>query len=229
MVKECEENISEEEREQLYRLLLEYADVFVDSDDELGRTSAVQHSITTGDHQPIKQPCRQIPVARQEHAHKLVREMLERDVIQPSNSPCASPVVLAQKKDGSYRFCVDYRKLNSVTRKDAYRLPQIDETLEALGVSRWFSTLDLLTGYWQVEVKEEDRPKIAFSTREGLFQFKVMPFGLCNAPATFQRLMDMVLARVKWSSCLVYIDDIVIMGKTFQRHVENLGQVLDKL
>ncbi|KAL5500729.1 hypothetical protein EMCRGX_G012325 [Ephydatia muelleri] len=102
--------------------------------------------------------------------------MLGREVIQPSNSPWASPVVLAQKKDGINRFCVDYRKLNVVTRKDAYPLPRIDETLEALGGSRWFSTLDLLTGYWQVEAKEEDRPKTAFSTRDGLYEFKVMPF-----------------------------------------------------
>lgn len=98
----------------------------------------------------------------------MVKEMLAREVIQPSNSPWASPVVLAQKKDGTYRFCVDYRKLNFVTRKDAYPLPRIDETLEALGGSRWFSTLHLLTGYWQVEVKEEDRPKTAFSTRDGI-------------------------------------------------------------
>lgn len=157
--------------------------------------------------------------------------MLAREVIQPSNSSSlwASPVVLAQKKDGTYRFCVDYRKLNFVTCKDAYPLPWIDETLEALGGSRWFSTLDLLTGYWQVKVKEEDRPKTAFSTLDGLFEFKVMPFGLCNAPATFQRLMDMVVAGVKWSSCLVYIDDIVIMGKIFQQHVDNLGLVLEML
>ena len=123
--------------------------------------------------------------------------MLAREVIQSSNSPWASPVVLAQKKDGTNWFCVDYRKLNFVTRKNAYPLPRIDETLEALGGSHWFFTLDLLTGYWQVEAKEEDRPKTAFSTRDGLYEFKVMPFGLCNAPATFQRLMDMVLAGVK--------------------------------
>ena len=130
-------------------------------------------------------------MARQHEVCKLLDEMLQKDVIQPSASPWASPVVLVQKKDGTMRFCIDYRKLNAVTRKDAYPLPRIDETLEALGGSKWFSTL--------VEVSEQDRLKTAFSTREGLFELKVMPFGLCNAPATFQRLMDMVLAGVKWS------------------------------
>ena len=116
-----------------------------------------------------------------------------------------------------------------MTRKDAYLLPRIDETLEALGGSKWFSTLDLLSGYWQVEVSEQDRLKTAFSTREGLFEFKVMPFGLCNAPATFQRLMDMVLAGIKWSRCLVYLDDIIVMGKSFHHHLLNLRVVMDKL
>ena len=120
LVKECEEKISEKEREKLFRLLLKYADVFADRDDELGRSSAVQHSINTDDHHTIKQPCKQIPLARQEHVHKMVEEMLAREVIQPSNSLWASQVVLAQKNDGTYRFCVDYWKLNSVACKDVY-------------------------------------------------------------------------------------------------------------
>ena len=111
----------------------------------------------------------------------------------------------------------------------AYPLPRIDDSLDALNGSKWFSTLDLICGYWQVEMDENDRQKTAFCTQEGLFEFKVMPFGLCNAPATFQRLMDLVLSGIQWKSCLVYIDDIVIVGKCFQQHLSNLELVLDRL
>ena len=198
-VQSCDD-LSEEEREELLTLLVMYEDALADKDEELGRTAVVQHSIVTGDAPPIKQPSRPIPVARQHEVHKLLDEMLQKDVIQPSASPWGSPVVLVQKKDGTMRFCIDYRQLNAVTRKDAYPLPRIDKTLEALGGLKWFSTLDLLSGYWQVEMSKQDRLKTAFSTR---VEFKVMPFGLCDAPATFQRLMDMVLVGVKWSRCLV--------------------------
>eukprot|EP00731_Ephydatia_muelleri_P017867 Em0010g965a len=121
--------------------------------------------------------------------------MLKDGVIRESNSPWSSPIVMIKKKDGSWRFCVDFRKVNSMTQKDAYPLPRIDEALEALTGSQFFTTLDLASGYWQVEMEEADRKKTAFSTREGHFEFNVMPFGLTNAPATFQRLMECVLAE----------------------------------
>ena len=160
---------------------------------------------------------------------RLLDDMLKKNVIQPSTSPWASPIVLVRKKDGSMRFCVDYRKVNAVTRKDAYPLPRVDDTLDTLSGSRWFTTLDLISGYWQVEVNPEDTEKTAFCTPEGLFEFKVMPFGLCNAPATFQRLMDAVLAGLQWNSCLVYLDDVVIPGKSFEEHLRNLNSVLGRL
>ena len=119
--------------------------------------------------------------------------------------------------------------MNTVTRKDAYPMPRVDDTLDTLAGVKWFSTLDLISGYWQVEVNPKDREKTAFCTPEGLFEFKVMPFRLCNAPATFQRLMDLVLAGVQWTSCLVYIDDVVILGKTFKEHLQNLVAVFKRL
>ena len=155
--------------------------------------------------------------------------MLERDVIEPSSSPCASGIVLVRKKDGTTRFCVDYRKLNDATIKDAYPLPRIDETLDHLSGACWFSTLDMSSGYWQVDVEEKDRPKTAFITKRGLYQFKVMPFGLCNAPATFERLMEMVLNGLQWNICLVYLDDIIVLGRSFDDMMANLKSVFKRL
>ena len=155
--------------------------------------------------------------------------MQRKDVIEPSNSPWASPIVLVQKKDGSSGFCVDYRKLNNVTQKDAYSLLRTDDTLSTLAGSQWFSTLDLVSGYWQVEKDPSDKPKTVFCTTEGLFQFKVMPFGLCNTLATFQRLMDLVLAGLQWSQCLVYLDDVIVLGRSFPGHLQNLQVVCHRM
>eukprot|EP00731_Ephydatia_muelleri_P014191 Em0007g1501a len=223
MVCKVGNHVSSAEKEKLYYVLLEYSDVFSFSNDGLGRTSLSKHRINTGDSLPIHIPPRRIPHARREEVRKLLQDMLAKGAIQPSDSPWSSPIVLVTKKDGSTRFCVDYRIVNPVTRKDAYPLPLVDDTLDTLAGSKLFSTLDLATGYWQVEVADEDKEKTAFSTPEGLYQFEVMPFGLCNAPATFQRLMDKVLSGLKWYSCLVYIDDIV------ENHLYNLVGVLKRL
>ena len=223
------DRLTQEQQEVLYTFLHSYSDIFASSSDDFGRNSLVQHPIDTGDAHPIRQQVRRIPPARRQEVTQLLQDMRHKDIIQPSTSPWASPIVLVRKKDGSMRFCVDYRKLNALTRKDAYPLPRIDDTLDTLSGAQWFSTLDLLSGYWQVEMDPADKPKTAFCTPEGLFEFNVMPFGLCNAPATFQRLMDSVLAGLLWTSCLVYLDDIIVMGTSFEDHLNNLAQVFDRL
>ena len=226
MVEAAGESLNGLEKEQLYCLLAKYADIFAACSSDLGRTDKVKHQIDTGSSAPIKQQVRRVPPARREEVKKLLKDMLVQDVIQPTNSPWASPVILVRKKDGSTRFCVDYRKVNSITRKP---LPCIDDMLDTLSGSKLFRTLDLLSGHWQVEVDPKDREKTAFCTPDGLFEFKVMPFGLCNAPATFQRLMDTILAGLQWTNCLVYLDDIIIPGKTFQEQLCNLRAVFDQI
>ena len=137
-------------------------------------------------------------------------------------------MVLTKKKDGTTRFCVDYRKLNELTVKDAYPLPRIDDSLDHLSGAHWFSTLDLYSGYWQVELEPEDKPKTAFVTERGLDQFKVMPFGLCNAPTTFEMLMEIVLSGLQWDICLIYLD-IIIIAKSFSEMLQNLETVFQRL
>ena len=154
--------------------------------------------------------------------------MCQQEVIEPSDSPWSSPVVLVLKWDGSLRFCVDYRKPNTITKKDCYPLPRVNNLLDSLGDAQWFFTLDLRSGYWQVEVDPTDRKKIAFTTQHGLFQFRVMPFGLCNAPSTctFQCLMELVLVGLNWEMCLAYLDDVVVFGRSWEEHLQRLRTVL---
>ena len=229
LVSHCSESLSPPQQQQLLGLLMDFRDILAGSSADLGQTTQIQHSIFTGDHKPIRQPPRRVPVGQRHEVRTELQAMLNKGVIQPSTSPWASPLVLVRKKDGSIRFCADYRKLNAVTRKDAYPLPRIDETLDTLSGSVLFTTLDLLSGYWQVQVHPHDKEKTTVCTPEGLFEFNVMPFGLCNAPATFQRLMDCVLAGLHWETCLVYLDDVIILGKTFDEHLVNLHGVFQRL
>ena len=219
----------ESDREALKMVLGENHDVFAAPGNPLGMTDRVTHHIDTGNSPPIRLPYRRLPMVKKKSLEEEVDKMLQEGVIMPTNSPWASPVVMVTKKDGTCRFCIDYRKLNGVTRKNAYPLPRIDESVESLGGNKWFCTLDLQSGYWQIGMHPEDREKTAFTTHRGLFEFNVMPFGLCNAPATFECMMEAMLSGLLGKSCLVYLDDVVVFGKSAQECLRNLVEVFGRL
>ena len=216
------------QKQEATELIQEYNDIFSKGGSDLGRTHLVEHEIYT-EGPPTRQRPYRVPERQRSVVRQAVQDMLEQGVIQPSQSPYAAPIVLVKKKDGTYRFCVDFRRLNAITIKDTYPLPRIDDTLDRLGGSKIFSTMDMNSGYWQVPLAAGAKEKTAFATHEGgLFEFTVLPFGLCNAPATYQRLMELVLAGLTWESCLVYIDDVIVFSQTFAEHLVHLRQVFDR-
>ncbi|KAL1263544.1 hypothetical protein QQF64_006283 [Cirrhinus molitorella] len=218
-----------EEQHMVRTLLRSYQSVFSAHDNDLGCTNLISHDIPLTDDVPVRQRYRRLPPSEYDVVKTHINLLLEAQVIRESCSPYASPIVLVKKKDGSLRMCVDYRQLNSKTRKDAFPLPRIEETLDALTGARWFSTLDLASGYNQVPVTEGDRPKTAFCTPFGLFEWNRMPFGLCNAPSTFQRLMERLFGDQRHQSLLLYLDDIVVFSSSVTQHLERLEVVLGRL
>lgn len=212
--------LSSDDRTRLLSLVTEFAYLFALDDSELGQTSLVAHRIDTGSSLPIKQPPQRVPFALHATVCKMTDDMLARGIITLSSSPSASPIVLVAKRDGSTRFCVDYRRLNAVTKQDVFPLPHIDDSLDLLSGTRYFSSLDLASGYWQVAMD---------SASKGLYEFAVMPFGLCNAPTTFQRLMEGVLAGLAREKCLIYLDDMLVIGQTFAEHLSHLREVFNRL
>ena len=226
----CKSCQDDTQKQRLARLFREYAGVFSRSDQDVGRTELVHHDIPVEEGtQPIRQPPHRLGPQKELEAEKQVQELLQQGLIEPSDSAWSSPVVLVKKKDGTWRFCIDYRKLNAVTRQDAYPLPRIDDSLDALAGSRYFSTLDLTSGYWQVPLSKDAQEKSSFTTRSGLWKWKVLPFGLTSAPATFQRLMEQVLHGLHWKSLLLYLDDVIVIAPDFSTHIQRLEEVLQRL
>ena len=218
-----------EDRGKVQSLLRQYDSVFSSHEGDLGCTNLISHDIPLLDNVPVRQRYRRIPPSEYEVVKEHINQLLENQIIRESSSPYGAPIVLVKKKDGSLRMCVDYRQLNNKTRKDAFPLPRIEESLDALTGARWFSTLDLASGYNQVPVTEADRPKTAFCTPFGLFEWNRMPFGLCNAPSTFQRLMQRMFGDQQCQSLLLYLDDIVVFSSTVEQHLERLEIVLGRL
>ena len=219
------QHLREQQKGQLLELLAEFKAVTGGS---LGHTSACQHYIHVKDGPPVRQQAYHLPHMYKEAVEKKIEKMLKEGIVEPANSKWASPMVIIKKKDDTIRLCVDYRKLNAMTQVDAYPMPRIDDILDQVGQARYITTLDVAKGYCQVPVAEEDRPKTAFTNPRALYQFKKMPFGLCRAPATFQRMMDQVIRGMhKFSSA--YLDDLIIFSTTWEDHLTHLRAVLSRL
>ena len=201
-------------------LLMEYHDIFSLNDNELGCASQVKHGIKLTNDEPFKEQFRCIPPLLLEEVRTHVNDMLQAGAIRPSSSPWCNAVVLVWKKDGGLHFCIDFRKLNVRTKKDSYPLPHIQETLESLEGSRIFSSFDFKSGFWQVEMDEASKQYTAFTVGSlGFFECERMPFGLCNAPATFQRLMQNCLGELNLTYCLIYLDDVIMFSTDEDIHL----------
>ena len=224
--------LTEEQKLRLVKLIKKKYEAFQLHESDLGLTDLIEHKIDTGTNKPIKQRQHRIPPTMREEVDKQVQEMLSAGIIEKSESPWSSPMLMVKqkKRDGSikYRFVIDMRKLNEITIKDAYPLPRIDQTLDAIGNSAYLTVLDAARGYFQVNLKEEDREKTAFVANNELYQFKRMALGLTNAPSTYSRLMDVVLSGLTYKYCLVYLDDTIIFSITFEDHFIHVEEILDR-
>ena len=220
---------SKEQLEKVHVLLNKHRDIFTEDNLDLGDTLTVTHRFVTKTEEPIAQTFRRIPPNQFEEVKRHIEDLLQVGIIQESYSPYAAPMVLARKKDGSLRMCIDYRKLNANTKKDAFPLPRILESIDAPIGATFFTTLDLASGYYQVRVEESDREKTAYISPFGLYEFIRMPFGLCGAPATFQRLMQRCLGDLTFQMVLVYLDDILIYSHSFDQHLQHLDLVFNRL
>lgn len=215
--------------QELKTFLLRWGDIFSHGDLDIGLTSLVKHRINLSNETPFKQRHRHIPSGVIEEVRQHLQQLLGCGVIRRSCSPWASNMVLVRKKDGTLRICVDYRELNKHTVKDSYALPRIDEMLETLGGSVYYTVLDMKSGYHQIEVEEQHKQRTAFTAGPlGFYEYNRLPFGLSNAPATYQRLMEDILGDLNHRICLVYLDDVIVFSKTFEEHLTRLGQVFQK-
>ena len=210
-------------------LLLEFHHVFSLEPNEIGCTDATKHVIELMKDEPFKEMFRHIAPPLVDEVRQHIQEMLDSGAIRPSQSPWCNAVVLVRKKDGSLRFCIDFRRLNAWTKKDAYPLPRMQETMESMVGTRHFSCMDLKSGFWQVQMDKESRQYTAFTVGSmGVYEFLHMPYGLCNAPAMFQRLMQNCLGELNLTYALIYLDDVIVYSKTKEEHLVRLHAVLEQ-
>ena len=223
------EHLEESQRKKMMDLINAYPDVFAKGPLDIGETDVMKFQINTGDSQPIRQnPRRKSPEARKVEA-EILQQMRDAGVVRPSNSDWCSPVLLVKKKDGSFRYCIDFRKLNQISKSDSYPLPNINECLEALGGNKFFASADLISGYWQMKVREEDIPKTAFTSGRRLWEFTRLPFGVTGGVPGFSRLMEKVLDGLQYEILVLFLDDILIFAKTFEELLERIEIVLQRL
>ena len=210
-------------------LVLAYHNVFVLESNKLGCTSVIEHEICINNSEPFKEWFRCIPPHLLEEVCASLWDMLDAGAIRPSQSPWCNVVVLVRKNDGTLRFCVDFRHLNTQTKKDSYPLPCIQEALESMAGSAHFSSMDFKSGFWQIKMAPESQQYMAFTVGNlGFYEFTCMPFGLCNAPVTFQRLMQNMLGKLNLTYCVIYLDDVIIFGHTEEEHLKCLHLVFER-
>ena len=223
------ESWTPENKEKALDILTKFHDVFMLEDGEMGCTEATEHHIEVTDPFPFKERPRNIPEGLLQEVKDHLEHMLNVGAIKSSNSAWSNVVVLVRKKDGGLRFCIDFRHLNSCTKKDAFPLPRIHDAINALQGSKYYMTVDLVSGFWQTPMVEESKQYTAFTVDMlGFYECKHMLFGCCNAPATFQQLMQNCLRELNYTTCLVYLDDVVIYSSTQEEHLDQLRKVLEQ-
>ena len=210
------------------KLKVTFPNVFSNAKHDIGQTQLITHDIDTGSNVPFKITPYRTPLCEKEIVAKEIDSMCKNKIIQPSFSPWASPYIMVNKKGNGKRFCLDFRKLNSLTVKDSYPLPRIDDCLDRLGNAKIFSTIDLASGYWQVPLTQRSKPKTAFLANNSSYEFNVMPFGLCNAPSTFQRLMNKLLDGCG-DFTMAYLDDIIIFSNSIDEHSKHVHEVFERI
>jgi hypothetical protein len=225
-----EPTLTDDERRRLIVVLQKHDGILARKKWVLGAYNLVQHHIETGDAPPIWQNPYRMPYFQREMLREELENMEKADIIEKASSPWAAPVVYVPKKEsGQWRLCIDFRKLNSVAKTTAYPLPRIGDIFDTLEGNRYFTSLDLACGFWQIELDEESRPKAAFNTIYGQYRFRRLPFGLATAPGTFQKVMNAVLSGLNWIHCMVYVDDIIIFSRTMEEHITLLDKVLSRV
>lgn len=224
------DNLTSEEIETGKQFITSFQDIFSSCDTDVGHATTVQHKIELDNDKPFTQRYRRIPPSMFEEVRSHLHQLLRAGIITKSHSPWSSNVVLVKKKNGSLRICVDYRQLNNRTKKDAYSLPRIEEILDCLAGNKYFSTIDMKSGYHQVEIFEQHKERTAFTVGPlGFYEYTRMPFGLTNAPATYQRLMQDTLGDLHLQVCCIFIDDVIIFSRTYEEHLERLNLVFQRI